>query len=120
MRKPLHLAAVAGDSGAVSRFLSPGGRDLEREAELLAAAAPEGGWAAHVRQRLALGEREYRDRWRERGALALVLEALEEAADLGGWGVLAQQALDHMALAAQAHGLLAAAAVLLDDDRGAA
>jgi hypothetical protein len=56
-------------------------------------------WTAAATFRLEVGAAEYGDTWHERGALALVREAMEEAADLGGWAVLADQALDDLALA---------------------
>lgn len=51
-------------------------------------------FADHALTRLAAGEREYGNQWRQLGARRLVAEMLEEAADLGGWGVLALQSID--------------------------
>jgi hypothetical protein len=73
-------------------------RDLETErlclerTEFHAAART---FAAHALDRLAAGEDVYGDRWTTLGADRLLVELLEEAADLGAWGVLPLQALEH-------------------------
>jgi hypothetical protein len=64
---------------------------LER-AELEAGAS---GFAEHALRRLAAGQELYGDRWAQLGVDRLVGEMLEEAADLGSWGVLALEALEH-------------------------
>lgn len=129
-RKPLQIEGCA-----PAARQSKGGRcvrDPDREAAFIADAATGlDGFAGHVAARLELGEREYGSAWADRGARALVLEALEEAADLAAWLALADQALDAeppprddedmlrclLALAAadagRAHANLAGAATLL-------
>lgn len=66
-------------------------RSLER-ACLKPARSPE--FATHALDRLASGEILYGSRWTELGVSRLLDEILEEAADIGAWGVLALQALD--------------------------
>ena len=76
------------------------GRDLAREYLILLAAAGElegrqlARFVAAVTERLDAGEATHGDRWRSMGAHRLLAEVREEAADIGGWGVLADQALD--------------------------
>jgi hypothetical protein len=53
------------------------------------------GFAAHAEARLAAGVSAYGERWASLGLDRLLAELTEEAADLGGWGVLAFQALEH-------------------------
>lgn len=72
-------------------------RDLRAEARWLERAELVGGrsgFAEHVTARLGAGAVAYGDRWAELGLDHLLIELGEEAADLGGWGVLALQALD--------------------------
>lgn len=73
-------------------------RDLKRERVFLHAAAgfvtPE-GFVEHAELRLEEGETAagYGNRWAEIGIRAFVKELREEAADLGAWAALADQAL---------------------------
>jgi len=89
-------------------------RDLRLEAVFLAVAARAhgqagAGWARHARVRLEAGEDTYGERWSTLGTEALLGELAEEAADLGAWGALARQALDHEPVdAATLHRLAAA------------
>jgi hypothetical protein len=72
-------------------------RDVRKEkgwlhqAELAAGAS---GFVDHALERLDAGDGLYGDRWTQLGLQALVGELLEEAADLGSWGVLALEALE--------------------------
>ena len=71
------------------------GRDSFRERRFLAEAAC--GHAAFVTQaltRLDAGQAEYGDSWAWIGTRRLLAELTEEAADLGAWSALADQALD--------------------------
>ena len=61
-------------------------------AELQAGAS---GFAEHVSDRLSAGDVRYGSRWTSLGLARLLDELREEAADLGAWGVLALQALEH-------------------------
>ncbi|PZS12462.1 MAG: hypothetical protein DLM64_04870 [Solirubrobacterales bacterium] len=75
----------------------PLSRNLTLEHERLAGAeqqAGESGFAAHAERRLEAGERAYGHRWAQVGLPELLAELLEEAADLGAWGVLALQELE--------------------------
>lgn len=78
------------DTRRVTRNLSKEKTWLKR-AELDAGAA---SFAAHTIARLEAGGDAYGERWAELGLERLISELGEEAADLGGWGVLALQALD--------------------------
>lgn len=71
-------------------------RDLRREHQLLAAAnrGQPGRFIEHAEERLAAGEAVYGDSWAFAGIRRLLTEMQEEAADLGSWSVLADQALD--------------------------
>lgn len=74
-------------------------RDRIREHAFLAAPARLHGhagecWAASARLRLEAGQAAYGDRWRTLGLPRLLDELAEEAADLGAWAALAEQALD--------------------------
>jgi len=74
-------------------------RDRARERAFLAAAArphgPAGAcWALCARGRLEAGQAAYGDRWATVGLSRLLEELAEEAADLGAWAALAEQALD--------------------------
>lgn len=76
---------------------APAARNTQAErAWLLSAAGAAGAqhYATHALRRLTAGQATYGDRWTSLGLDRLVLELLEEAADLGAWGVLALQALD--------------------------
>jgi hypothetical protein len=80
------------------RSSEPARRDERRERCWLEAAelrAERSNVAAHANRRLAAGERAYGNRWTELGVVRLLTELAEEAADLGAWGVLALQALEH-------------------------
>lgn len=73
-------------------------RDESRERFWLERAelgAGRSGFAAHALMRLAAGEDAYGYRWRDTPLDELLAELTEEAADLGAWGVLARQALEH-------------------------
>jgi hypothetical protein len=70
-------------------------RDLHREhAFLLDANRGPGAFVVHVEERLAAGEDTFGDSWMWIGIRRHLTELLEEAADLGAWGCLADQALD--------------------------
>lgn len=71
-------------------------RDQGREVDFLERASSCGGtsrFVDHARQRLARGERRFGDRWTRRTMEEFLDELAEEAADLGAWAVLADQAL---------------------------
>jgi hypothetical protein len=57
-------------------------------------AAGEPLFVATVIERLEVGAREYGDGWSARPLTDLLAEVAEEAADIGGWAVLALQSLD--------------------------
>ncbi len=81
--------------------LRPAPRQEARELlwlELAELDAGASGFAEHAIRRLAEGERLYGSHWAELGLERLVDELLEEAADLGAWGVLALQALEALEL----------------------
>lgn len=69
----------------------------QRLARLVVAA-----WPSAVERRLALGDGRYGDAWSERCAVDLVVEAAEEAEDLGAWSCLAAQRLAEADLSDQA------------------
>lgn len=70
-------------------------RDPVRERRFLHAAAPlTREWVDHACRRLEAGEQEYAGSWATRGLCELLNELAEEAADIGAWAVLAEQALD--------------------------
>ena len=74
-------------------------RDSARELRWLERAeldAGRSGFARHASQRLTAGEHAYGDRWTTLGLDRLLRELLEEAADLGAWGVLALQTLERV------------------------
>lgn len=68
-------------------------RDRDRERSFLEGAGCE-RFALPARARLEEGARCYADAWASRGLPALVAELAEEAADIGAWGALADQALE--------------------------
>lgn len=70
-------------------------RDGFRERRLLAAAARgHEAFIRHVEARLEAGQEPYGDSWAWVGIRRHLAELLAEAADLGAWSVLADQALD--------------------------
>jgi len=70
-------------------------RDRDHEGVFLGrAAAGHTPFAVQASERLERGEMLFGDGWRERGIAELVRELLEEAADIGAWGALADQAVD--------------------------
>jgi len=70
-------------------------RDTERETRFLAGAARgHNPFVAQAQARLEAGEEIYSDSWAWIGILRHLAELLEEAADLGSWAALADQALD--------------------------
>jgi hypothetical protein len=70
--------------------------DQRRELAFLAAAARgHESFVTQVRARLEAGEPEFGDSWAWIGIRRHLTELREEAADLGAWSVLADQALDH-------------------------
>ena len=73
-----------------------GQRNLNREAQFLAYAAglDDDAFVRHATDRLRSGQRLYGDRWTVLGPRQLLLELMEEAADLGAWGALLIQAVD--------------------------
>lgn len=75
----------------------PAARDHGAERTWLIAAeraAGAGHFTTHALRRLDAGQAAYGDRWATLGLHRLVHELLEEAADLGAWGVLALEALE--------------------------
>jgi len=77
-------------------------RDLAREARFLADAARRHDlFVAQAQARLEVGEEVYSNSWAWIGLRRLLAELLEEAADLGAWSVLADQALDREQLTEQ-------------------
>jgi hypothetical protein len=73
-------------------------RDGSRERpwlELAELSAGRSGFLEHALMRLAAGEHAYGNRWAHMGLDHLLRELTEEAADIGAWGVLALQALEH-------------------------
>jgi hypothetical protein len=70
------------DRAGELRFL---GRCLDGE--------PSWRFVCHVIRRLEDGEREHGDRWRSMSVERFLVELKEEAADLGGWALLANQRL---------------------------
>lgn len=82
------VCRLLGGSRVLHRFLEHERLDVaERQ-------AGGSGFADHAERRLEAGERAYGHRWTEVGLPTLLAELLEEAADLGAWGVLALQALE--------------------------
>ena len=70
-------------------------RDPDREQRFLRKAGPGAPpFREHACRRLAAGESEYGDSWATRELADLMAEIFEECADVGGWAVLADQALD--------------------------
>lgn len=70
-------------------------RDTRREREFLSTAARgHAAFVEHAEARLARGEDEFGDSWAWIGLARHLRELREEAADLGAWSVLAEQALD--------------------------
>ena len=70
-------------------------RDLDRERQFLTdAARGHEPFVRHATSRLDAGEELYGDSWAWIGVRKHLAELLEEAADLGSWAVLADQALD--------------------------
>jgi hypothetical protein len=70
-------------------------RDLDRERRFLRhAARHHEPFAQHAAARLAAGEEPFGDSWAWIGIGRHLLELLEEAADVGAWATLAEQALD--------------------------
>jgi hypothetical protein len=70
-------------------------RDGFRERRLLAAAARgHEPFVRHAEARLEAGQEPFGDSWAWFGMPRHLRELLEEAADLGAWAVLADQALD--------------------------
>jgi hypothetical protein len=71
-------------------------RDHDREWAFLASTGrgSDGAFFRQATSRLDAGQDQYGDRWASVGVRRLLAEMLEEAADLGGWGALALQALD--------------------------
>ena len=76
-------------------------RDVALERALLEGAelaanthAGAGGFSAHARQRLEVGESAYGSRWARAGWQQLAQELTEEAADLGAWSALTQHTID--------------------------
>jgi hypothetical protein len=70
-------------------------RDSFRERRLLAdAARGHHAFVAQAKARLEAGEELYGDSWAWIGIRRHLAELLEEAADLGAWAALADQALD--------------------------
>ena len=77
--------------------MTPARRNAPQEKAWLRRAAADAGaadFADHAIARLEDGAVAYGDRWAELGIGRLVTELVEEAADLGAWGVLAFQALE--------------------------
>jgi hypothetical protein len=75
-------------------------RDPEREQRFLRdAARHHEPFAEHAAARLAAGEEPFGDSWAWIGIRRHLAELLEEAADVGAWAVLAEQALDREPLA---------------------
>ena len=70
-------------------------RDLDREQRFLTdLARGHDGFVRHATARLAAGEDLYSDSWAWIGVRKHLGKLLEEAADLGSWAVLADQAAD--------------------------
>lgn len=67
-------------------------RDLDFEARLLDRHSPP-EFAEAVKARLERGERVFGNQWAARPAVDLIAEAIEEAADLAAWSLLALQRL---------------------------
>lgn len=85
-------------------------RDENRERVWLDLAeldAGESSFADHANRRLAAGEHLYGEWWARRTLGELVDELSEEAADLGSWGVLALQALEHLDIGGAQRDLIA-------------
>lgn len=81
-----------------NKHLITAARDASRELvwlELAELEAGASGFVEHARRRLTAGQELYGDRWAVRDLRELLDELSEEAADLGSWGVLALQALEH-------------------------
>jgi hypothetical protein len=71
------------------------GRDLARETRFLTEGARgDRPFIDDAQARLAAGEDTFGDSWMWIGIRRHLTELLEEAADLGAWGCLADQALD--------------------------
>ena len=71
-------------------------RDLAREHRLLTdAARGHAAFVTQAEQRLEAGDETFGDSWQWIGIHKHLTELLEEAADLGAWAALADQALDH-------------------------
>jgi hypothetical protein len=71
-------------------------RDTQREHVFLTEAARgHDSFVAQCEARLEAGEERFGDSWAWVGIRRHLTELLEEAADLGSWAVLADQALDH-------------------------
>jgi len=70
-------------------------RDPDRERCFLhRAAGLTRAWASHVRDRLDQGQHAHGDTWANRRLDEMLDEMHEDAADLGGWAVLAAHLLD--------------------------
>ena len=70
-------------------------RDLEREKRFLRdAARGHDPFVQHALDRLEAGEEPFGDSWAWIGIRKHLAELAEEAADVGGWAALADQALD--------------------------
>jgi hypothetical protein len=72
-------------------------RDIVREHKFLTQAtgfAIPADFVEHCTRRLVQGEHEFGDRWTRIGLTGFVRELREEAADLGAWSALADQAVD--------------------------
>lgn len=70
-------------------------RDLDRERRFLRdAARAHAPFVEHASERLAAGEEPFGDSWAWIGVRRHLAELLEEAADLGAWAALCEQALD--------------------------
>ncbi len=70
-------------------------RDLTREQQFLAAAARgHDPFVQEATARLAAGEELYSDSWAWIGIRKHLVELLEEAADIGSWAALCDQAVD--------------------------
>lgn len=100
MSNPSVNGSAAGNGENVAPEITRDGRNPAIERTLLTAAtagqlpAEAHTFTRHVTDRLAMGQREYGNRWRSAGIKCLLAELADEAADLGAWGVLAAQSPD--------------------------
>lgn len=74
-------------------------RNLDRERRFLIDIAPTSPeFVVAVQARLLAGEEQYGDSWAWIGIRRHLAELTEEAVDLAGWAVLAEQALDQQSI----------------------